>query len=73
MKLPPQGDAQVAYDSRAFQQCFDIGNTKMHEEIGAGRLKARYLGRKLLILHQDAIDWFYSLPERAPSKQQRVA
>ena len=57
-------DGKAAYESRAFQQAFDIGNTKMHQEINEGRLKARYLGRKLLIAHDDAMAWFEGLPAR---------
>ena len=66
MMTLPEGKA--AYESRSFQQAFDIGNTKMHEEINAGRLKARYLGRKLLITHDDAMAWLNSLPPREAYK-----
>ena len=69
MRAPLENEAQVAYDSRSFQTKFDVGNTKMFEEINAGRLKARYLGHKLLILHEDGMAWLTSLPERAPSKE----
>ena len=42
-----------------------IGRTKAYEEIDAGRLKIRKLGRKTLILRTDAEAWLEALPEAA--------
>lgn len=39
-----------------------IGRTKAYEEIDAGRLKIRKLGRKTLILRTDAEAWLENLP-----------
>lgn len=38
------------------------GRSKIYEEIAAGRLKVRKLGKRTLVLHCDAIDWLQSLP-----------
>lgn len=69
MKVLPEAEKQIAYDSDSFRQKFDVGKTKLHEELNAGRLRARRLGRKLLIKHEDAMAWLAGLPEREPSKQ----
>ncbi len=42
-----------------------IGRTKAYQEIDAGRLKVRKLGRKTLILRTDAEAWLNNLPEAA--------
>ena len=69
MRTLSESETQMAYDSRSFQQKFNVGNTKMHAEIGAGRLKVKYLGRKLLIMHDDAIAWLAGLPERSSRRE----
>jgi hypothetical protein len=38
------------------------GRSKIYEEIAAGRLKVRKLGKRTLILHGDAMTWLQSLP-----------
>lgn len=63
-----EAEPKRAYKSAEFQQRFGIGNTKMHAEIRAGRLRARYLGRVLLIAHEDALAWLNSLPTRDPKE-----
>ena len=42
-----------------------IGRTKAYQEIEAGRLKVRKLGRKTLIRRVDADAWLENLPEFA--------
>ena len=42
-----------------------IGRTKAYQEVEAGRLKIRKLGRKTLILRKDAEVWLESLPSAA--------
>lgn len=41
------------------------GRTKLLEEIDAGRLKTKRLGRRVLILADDLKAWVESLPEAA--------
>jgi predicted DNA-binding transcriptional regulator AlpA len=38
------------------------GRSKIYQEIAAGRLKVRKLGKRTLILHGDAVAWLQSLP-----------
>ena len=38
------------------------GRSKIYEEIAAGRLKVRKLGKRTLILHDDASSWLQALP-----------
>jgi len=42
------------------------GRSKIYEEIAAGRLKVRKLGKRTLVLHGDAMDWLKSLPAAQP-------
>lgn len=53
-----------ALSIRALLTRFPIGKTKLHEEIRAGRLKARKLGTRTVILLPDYEKWVASLPAR---------
>lgn len=44
---------------------FPIGKTKLFEEIRAGRLKARMLGTRIVILRRHYDEWVASLPPHA--------
>ena len=68
MSDPFSDNRQVAYNTDSFREKFDIGKTKLHEELNAGRQKARRLGRKIIITHDDAIAWLNSLPAREAPK-----
>jgi hypothetical protein len=54
--------APVAFSPETFQQAFGIGHSKFYEEIKAGRLVARKLGTRTIILSQDAKAWAQALP-----------
>jgi hypothetical protein len=45
-----------------FGETYDIGRTKTYEEINAGRLKARKVGRRTIITAEDAEEWLSLLP-----------
>jgi hypothetical protein len=51
-----------AMSIRAFCERYDIGRTRVYEEISAGRLKARKSGRRTIIATDDAEDWLNRLP-----------
>jgi hypothetical protein len=51
-----------AYTVKSFKARWPIGNTSLYAEIKAGRLKARKMGRRTLILREDAERWAKSLP-----------
>jgi len=55
-------DANGAFTLNEFLKWASIGRTKAYQEIEAGRLKIRKLGRKTLILRKDAEAWLDSLP-----------
>lgn len=54
-----------AFTVNEFLQWAKIGRTKFYQEIEAGRITPRKLGRKTLILKQDAQAWLEALPEAA--------
>jgi hypothetical protein len=58
-----QDDDLGAFTVTDFRRRYGIGNTKLYEEIKAGRLRAVKLGTRTLILHNDAKAWERSLPE----------
>lgn len=45
-----------------FCATFNVGKTKLYSELKAGRLKARKIGSKTVILAADAIRWLDALP-----------
>ncbi len=57
----------LAYDIKSFSRISGSGRSKIYEEIAAGRLVVRKVGRKTIILHEDAIAWLKALPVRSPS------
>ncbi len=40
-----------------------VGRSRLYEEIAAGRLKARKVGARTIILHADRDKWLANLPE----------
>lgn len=55
----------LAYTIKRACEVADVGRTKLYEEIAAGRIKTRKLGRRVLILSDDLRAWLESLPEAA--------
>jgi hypothetical protein len=53
----------VVYRPESFCEAFGIGLTKCFEEIKAGQLKAKKLGRATLIARSEGERWFDSLPD----------
>ncbi len=51
----------------AFCDRDDIGRTLAYAEIAAGRLRARKVGRRTIILDDDADAWAQGLPVSAPT------
>jgi hypothetical protein len=66
MTAPPPSPSSVqqAYSIDRFAMLFDIGRSKVYEEIRAGRLKTKKAGARTLITHEDALAWLAALPSR---------
>jgi len=58
LSVPPGGALSV----RDFCRWSSLGRTAVYEEIGRGRLKARKVGRRTIILFEDARRWLDTLP-----------
>lgn len=55
---------KLAYSIGEFCETYSVGKSKFHELVKSGDLKAKKLGRKTLIRHEDAEDWIKSLVEK---------
>jgi excisionase family DNA binding protein len=53
---------QRAMSLPEFCERYNVGRTLAYEEINAGRLRARKVGKRTIISHDDAEDWLRSLP-----------
>jgi excisionase family DNA binding protein len=51
-----------AYTIAQFCSAYGIGPTTLNEEVQAGRLTVRRVGRRVLISADDADRWFNGLP-----------
>lgn len=55
---------RIGYSAKRACKMLDIGRTKLFEEIEEGRLRVKYVGRKLLIPHDEIMSWLEALPSR---------
>jgi helix-turn-helix protein len=64
METPRQGDSQTreAFGVREFCARYSICRETFYEEVRRGRIQARKLGKKTVILRADAEKWASSLP-----------
>jgi hypothetical protein len=60
-------EPQNGYSVEEFARRHDIGRTTAYEEIKAGRLIARKVQGRTIILEEDAKTWRESLPRVQPS------
>jgi Helix-turn-helix domain len=60
LKLATEADTaeKRGYNVREFARIYGIGITSTYEEIKAGRLKIRKVGRRTVIATEDAEAWF---------------
>jgi hypothetical protein len=58
--------AKRARTVKQFCADYAVGKTLTYAEIKAGRLRARKVGFRTLILHEDSEAWARSLPEVTP-------
>ena len=52
-----------AYDVNGFCARYSIGRTKFYEEKRAGRLRVKHVGKRMIILTDDAEEWLRNLPD----------
>lgn len=60
--MQPDPSPISAYTIKDFCAAYGIGRSLAYDEIKAGRLKARKVGNRTLILRVDAEEWANSLP-----------
>lgn len=58
-------DQPIAYTVDRALEALGIGRTKFYEEIKAGRLKAKKVGKRTLVTHADLNAWLSALPSAA--------
>jgi len=58
----PVPEGPRAFSIEVFCERFGIGRTSVYQEIKLGRLRARKIGRRTVILEDDAKDWSRRLP-----------
>jgi excisionase family DNA binding protein len=51
-----------AMSVRSFCESVGIGRTRFYQEVKAGRLRVRKLGRRTLVTTDDAEEWLSNLP-----------
>ncbi|MFO1136035.1 MAG: DNA-binding protein [Rhodoblastus sp.] len=57
-------ESNLSFSPEGLADATGTGRTAVFGEIKAGRLKARKLGRRTIILRQDAEAWLQSLPAK---------
>ena len=65
--------ARIAYSISRLAKESDISRSMIYEEIAAGRLIARKIGRRTIVRRADALAWLRSLPELSPTEQEITA
>jgi len=59
---PTLPGGKLAYSPNGLADATDTGRSKIFEEMRAGRLKYRKLGKRTIILQSDALEWLNGLP-----------
>lgn len=60
----PSKEVTLAHTIDGATRSSKCGRTKVYDEIRKGRLRARKIGRRTIILDADLKDWLASLPTR---------
>jgi Helix-turn-helix domain len=58
---------RLAYSIERLAKESDISRSMIYEEITAGRLIARKVGRRTIVRRSDALRWLRSLPQLSPA------
>jgi excisionase family DNA binding protein len=62
---------RIAFSVLEAAKCAGVGRTTLFEEIRSGRLAARKVGRRTIIMTADLEAWLKSLPTRASFQRMR--
>jgi hypothetical protein len=62
LQQPARRAARLAYSLERLGKVSDLSVKLLYLEIGAGRLIARKVGRRTVVLQCDAINWLKALP-----------
>jgi hypothetical protein len=57
-----RGDQPRAQSIDQFCRCYGVGRTMVYAQIKMGQLRARKIGKRTIITHDDAEDWLRNLP-----------
>ncbi len=63
-----QSTERLAYSVGDLSEAAQIGRTKAFAEIASGRLRARKIGRRTIVLAEDLADYLAALPEASASE-----
>ena len=63
----PDHIRKLAYSIRELAQMSGLGRSLLYEEVKAGRLIVTKVGRRSIILYDDALTWLARLPKLATS------
>lgn len=55
-------DQRLSYSIEQLVRATGVGRSKIYAEIAAGRLQARKVGARTIVLHDEALAWLRSLP-----------
>jgi hypothetical protein len=66
----PLRGQRLSYSIERLAKVCDVGRSLIYEEISAGRLIARKVGRRTIVRRSDAIRWLCALPQTAALKSQ---
>jgi len=61
-------EARRVFTIAEFLHRYGIGRTRFYEEVAAGRLRLRKLGKKSLVTIDDAEKWLANLPIVEPKR-----
>jgi len=65
-------DQPIAFSVRQFCTMHAIGRTTFYEQVKCGRLSIRKLGKRTLVLREEAERWLEALPCPTPPRPRRA-
>lgn len=72
MNTTPTRHTRGAMTMKDFCQWAGIGRTTAYEQVAAGKLTVRKVGRRSLVLFDDALRWLETLPTQDQQLEERL-